>query len=230
MSTTTQIIGIFSLFFLSIANAQVGIGTANVHNSALLQLESTTSAFVLPRLTDAQMTAVSSPVTGSMIFNTSENLPYFKSDLGWSSFDLNSNPTIILSRSGGTMLTSTVNSYPINLSSTNVVSNSSAYFTVDSPGAVTVSRAGVYLLSASISTSNMPAGSRNFYIGVYRSGVLLGYLTKSKLENPASDYWGATGSLMYYANAGDQFYFRYFVSHNATLTNAIQTICITKLN
>ncbi|RZJ71267.1 hypothetical protein [Flavobacterium sp.] len=229
MSTTTQLVGICLMFF-TVANAQVGIGTANVHSSALLQLESTTSAFVLPRLTDAQMTAVSNPATGSMIFNTNENLPYFKSDLGWSSFDLNSNPTIILSRSGGNMLTSTATSYPINLSSSNIVSNSSAYFTVDSPGAITVSRAGVYLLSASISTSNMPAGSRNFYIGVYRSGVLLGFLTKSKLENPANDYWGATGTLMYYANAGDQFYFRYFVAHTATLTNAIQTICITKLN
>lgn len=210
--------------------AQVGIGTANVHPSALLQLESTDSAFVLPRMSDAQMTGIASPEVGSMVFNSSENLPYFRSDLGWSGFDLNSNPAIILSRSGGSVLTSPTSIYPMALSNAHVLSTSSAYFTVDGPGAISVTRDGVYLLSASMSVSNMPVGSRNYHLGVYRSGTLLGYFSRSRLENTTTDYWGMTGTLMFYAEAGDQFYFRYFINHNAALANVIQTICITKLN
>lgn len=212
------------------AFGQVGIGTANVDASALLQLESANSAFVLPRMTDSQMAAVANPPVGSMIFNNSENLPYFRSDAGWSGFDINSNPTIILTKSGGTLLTSTTSSYPINVSTANILSTSSAYFTVDGPGAITVNRSGVYLMSACLSTSNMPAGSRRYYLAVYRSGALIGYLAKSKLEMSSSDYWGMTGTLMYYLQAGDQLYFRYFISNTTTLTNVFQTICITKLN
>ncbi|MBD3582547.1 hypothetical protein [Flavobacterium selenitireducens] len=210
--------------------AQVGIGTANVHQSALLQLESTKAAFVLPRMSDTQMTAVPNPEIGSMVFNTSENLPYFRSSAGWSGFDLNSNPTVILSRSGGNLTTSTTNTYSMQLSSANTVSISSAYFNVDGPGAITVNRAGVYLFSASMAVSNMPVGSRNYHLGIYRSGALVGYLSRSRLENTSVDYWGMTGTLMYYAEAGDQFTFRYFIHHTASLSNVIQTICITKLN
>lgn len=210
--------------------AQVGIGTANVDASAFLQLESTNSAFILPRMTDSQMTAVANPPVGSMIFNTSENLPYFRSDVGWSGFDVNSNPTIILTRSGGTLFTSATSSYPINVSAANILSTSSAYFTVDGPGAITVNRSGVYLMSACISTSNMPAGSRRYYLALYRNGALISYLAKSKLENSSVDYWGMTGTLMYYLQAGDQLYFRYFISNTTTLANVFQTICITKLN
>jgi len=217
-------------FLPTILLGQVGIGTANVHPSALLQLESTKAAFVLPRMSDAQMTAIPAPEVGSMIFNNSENLPYFRGAQGWSGFDINSNPTIILSRSGGSVQTSTTGMYPMQLSTAHVLSTSSAYFTVDGPGAITVSRAGVYLLSASMAVSNMPAGSRNYHLGVYRNGVLLGYFSRSRLENNTVDYWGMTGTMMLYAQAGELFYFRYFINHNAALANVFQTICITKLN
>lgn len=218
------------LFFHSISWAQVGIGTANVHESALLQLESTKSAFVLPRMSDVQMTSVQNPEIGSVVFNNTENLPYFRSPAGWSGFDLNSNPTVILSRNGGNITTSATNLYAMQLSTANTVSISSAYFNVDGPGAITVNRAGVYLFSASMAVSNMPVGSRNYHLGIYRGGTLVGYLSRSRLENTAADYWGMTGTLMYYAEAGDQFTFRYFISHTSTLANVIQTICITKLN
>lgn len=221
---------IASLLFYSALSAQVGIGTANVAPGALLQLESSDAAFVLPRMTDTQMTAIASPLEGSLVFNTSENLPCFRGSAGWSSFDINSNPTIIISRSGGTFSTSYTVPYYMILTSANIVSTSSAYFSMPSLATVKVSRSGVYLLSVSLATSNMPLGGRNYYLAVYRNGSLISYLSRSKLQNISTDYWGTTGTLMYPADEGDEFSFKYFISHNANLTNVFQTICITKLN
>ena len=43
------------------AAQNVSIGTATANNSALLHLESTTKGFLMPRMSDAQMWAISSP-------------------------------------------------------------------------------------------------------------------------------------------------------------------------
>lgn len=221
---------LFSIFFIQTLTAQVGIGTATLAPGSLLQLESTNAAFVMPRMTDAQMTAINLPPIGAMVFNNSENLPYFRGQLGWSGFDINSNPSIILSRNSGTFVTSPTTAYNMILNASNIVSNSSAYFSVPDYGRIKVSRSGVYLLSVSLATTNMPAGNRNYYLAAYKNGVPIGYLSRSRLENPTTDYWGATGTLMYAAQAGDEFSFKYFISHNANLTTAFQTICMTKLN
>ena len=221
---------LFALFFVQSLQAQVGIGTASLAPGSLLQLESTNAAFVMPRMKDVEMTAIADPIRGAMVFNTNENLPYFKGPDGWSGFDINSNPSIILSRSNGTFSTSPTLSYPMALSAGQVVSNSSAYFSVPTWGTVKVARAGVYLLSVSLATTNMPAGNRNYFLAAYKNGALIGYLSRSRLQNPSSDYWGTTGTLMYTAEAGDEFSFRYFIAHNAALTTAFQTICITKLH
>jgi hypothetical protein len=59
-----------SFFFISIANGQVGIGTVNINDSALLQLESTTQTFVPPRVTTTQMNLITNPKEGSLVFNS----------------------------------------------------------------------------------------------------------------------------------------------------------------
>jgi uncharacterized protein (TIGR02145 family) len=50
--------------------AQVGIGTNTPDPSAILELESTTKGFLLPRLTKAQREAISSPVLGLTVYCT----------------------------------------------------------------------------------------------------------------------------------------------------------------
>ena len=50
--------------------AQVGIGTATPNSSAALDLTSTSSGLLVPRMTTAQRTAISSPATGLMIYQT----------------------------------------------------------------------------------------------------------------------------------------------------------------
>ncbi len=54
-------------------NGNVGLG-ATPGPSSLLELSSTTKAFVLPRMTQAQRNAIASPVAGMMIYQTN-NIP-----------------------------------------------------------------------------------------------------------------------------------------------------------
>ncbi|AJR03672.1 hypothetical protein [Siansivirga zeaxanthinifaciens] len=50
--------------------AQVGIGTTNPNSSSILDITSTNSGVLLPRLTNSQESAIVSPETGLVIFNT----------------------------------------------------------------------------------------------------------------------------------------------------------------
>ncbi len=54
------------------ASAQVGIGvpTANINASAQLEVASTSKGLLLPRLTTAQVNAISNPAPGLMVYNT----------------------------------------------------------------------------------------------------------------------------------------------------------------
>jgi hypothetical protein len=56
-----------------IANAQVGLGTAEPDASALLDLSSTTKGVLLPRMTTLQQTALVNPAIGLIVFNTTNN-------------------------------------------------------------------------------------------------------------------------------------------------------------
>ncbi len=60
---------LLSSFFI---HAQVGIGvaTANINASAQLEVASTTKGMLIPRMTATQRTAISSPATGLLVFQT----------------------------------------------------------------------------------------------------------------------------------------------------------------
>ncbi|APD05779.1 hypothetical protein UJ101_00226 [Flavobacteriaceae bacterium UJ101] len=65
-----QITIIYS-FLCSIVFAQVGIGTSTVTSDAVLEVKSNSKgALIMPRLTEVQRDAISSPVDGLAIFNT----------------------------------------------------------------------------------------------------------------------------------------------------------------
>lgn len=66
-----------ALFFFSITvNAQVGIGTASPNSSAQLDISSTDKGLLIPRMTAAEITAISLPATGLLVFQT-DNTPGF---------------------------------------------------------------------------------------------------------------------------------------------------------
>ena len=61
----------------------VGSNKALAVASAKLQIDSTTSGFLPPRMTDAQVRAIASPAVGLMAYNTDLDCPVFYSSAGW---------------------------------------------------------------------------------------------------------------------------------------------------
>lgn len=68
---------------LSIAQ-NVGIGTATPHNSAQLEISSTTRGLLAPRLTTAQRNAIASPAEGLLVYDTDLNALYDYNGSAWS--------------------------------------------------------------------------------------------------------------------------------------------------
>jgi hypothetical protein len=70
----------------------VGIGTITPHTSAKLDIASTNSGFLPPRMTSVQRDAISNPATGLIIFNTdTESLEIFVSS-GWFAINKTNSP------------------------------------------------------------------------------------------------------------------------------------------
>lgn len=73
----------------------VGIGTTTPHASSILELNSTSLGFLLPRMTAAQKTAIAAPSTGLMIYQTDAPVgPYFYDGSAWRQISF-STPSII---------------------------------------------------------------------------------------------------------------------------------------
>jgi hypothetical protein len=60
---------ILMLFFLNL-NGQVGIGTTTPHTSAALDITSNTKGLLIPRMTEAQRLAITTPQIGLIVFQT----------------------------------------------------------------------------------------------------------------------------------------------------------------
>ncbi len=61
----------------------VGIGTTNPNNSAILHLESSNQGFLMPRLTTAQISAISAPTVGLVLYNTQDQCFWYKKPNYW---------------------------------------------------------------------------------------------------------------------------------------------------
>jgi hypothetical protein len=71
------------LVFAAISFAQVGIGTTTPHASSKLDITSTNSGLLIPRMTTAQRTAITSPATGLQVFDMDNNSFWFYNGIGW---------------------------------------------------------------------------------------------------------------------------------------------------
>lgn len=60
-------------FFWDDAANSLGIGTASVNASAVLQLDSTQKGFLAPRMTTTERDAIAAPATGLLVYNTTTN-------------------------------------------------------------------------------------------------------------------------------------------------------------
>lgn len=64
-------------------SGNVGIGTTTINSSALLQVESTTKGILGPRLTTAQILAISTPAEGLYVYNTDLKTLCFYNGTAW---------------------------------------------------------------------------------------------------------------------------------------------------
>ena len=60
----------FLILFAFITNAQVGVGTISPDASAQLDVQSTTKGALIPRMLDSDRTAIASPATGLLVYQT----------------------------------------------------------------------------------------------------------------------------------------------------------------
>ena len=76
------------MLFTALNYAQVGINTNNPDASSALEIESTTGGILIPRLTETQRDAITSPATGLMIFQTDETTGfYFYNGVAWAQLE-----------------------------------------------------------------------------------------------------------------------------------------------
>lgn len=60
-------------FVVDVSNGNVGIGTSSPNANAILDVSSTTKAFMPPRMTTAQKTAIASPTAGMVVYDSTLN-------------------------------------------------------------------------------------------------------------------------------------------------------------
>jgi hypothetical protein len=65
------------------SSGRVGIGTASPNSSSLLDITSTTKGFLQPRMTTTQRNAISSPVAGLSVYDTTLSAPYYYDGFSW---------------------------------------------------------------------------------------------------------------------------------------------------
>lgn len=74
---------LFVFFGYTVAAQNVGIGTNTPNASALLDVTSTTKGLLIPRMTAAQRTAIASPATGLMVYETTTNSIWIYNGAAW---------------------------------------------------------------------------------------------------------------------------------------------------
>jgi hypothetical protein len=68
------------------ATGALGLGMTQgtgINASCILQADSTTKGFLMPRMTTTQINAIASPATGLEVYNTTLNCPCFYNGTGW---------------------------------------------------------------------------------------------------------------------------------------------------
>ncbi|MGJ8735330.1 hypothetical protein [Zobellia laminariae] len=81
-----EIIAVFFSFFISLhmlqAQVKIGENSSSIHPTSVLELESTSRALVLTRLTDAQMLAIT-PLQGAIVYNVDQECIYYYNATVW---------------------------------------------------------------------------------------------------------------------------------------------------
>ncbi|WP_159018387.1 hypothetical protein [Algibacter sp. L3A6] len=216
------------------AQSQVGIGTTTPDDGSVLQIDSKVGAFVPPRMTFSEMSAITTPLDGALVFNTTHNTYFVYRNGVWSS---QTNASLILNKNypaGNSALSAPNDTYvdfPIGPS--DIIATNSSTYDVTTNGTVRIKEDGNYWFSAALSTSNMPGGNKKYIIALDVNGALVAYLTRGFSSLPASgtDYWGTSGNVMYPISANDVITMKYVLNNGGSPLNAkFINIGISRLN
>lgn len=198
------------LFPLTSAWAQVGIGTTNPHPSAALQVESTTGAFVPPRMSGTEINNIPTPLAGAVVYNSTDNAYVFFDGSSWIRLVDDQLPAIILEReftSPNTVINGSESSYTaFPLTDTHRITPAlPLVYDVVGNGTVEVQDAGVYQVTAGYAVNSVDDDNHKFIIGCFVNGTLQGYLNRGNLKYPngTTDDFGTTGVITLNLAAGD---------------------------
>lgn len=209
---------IFLLTSLSVT-AQVGIGTDTPAAGSALQIDSTTGALVPPRVTNAQMVAIS-PLDGAIVYNTDADALFIYSSGTWDNIKtVEALPSVIISKDWGlgsnNGLVSTANDtyYKFPIGSGEVLSNNASFFTVTANGTVRIEEDGNYLITAGFSVEELPTGDHKYIIAVYKGSTLMGYLVRGNVDMAADDEFGTSGVMVLPFKANDVVSLQYVLNN-----------------
>lgn len=224
----------FLLFVLSQQMySQTGIGTRDVDSSALLQLESTDKTFVLPRLNDAQMLLVPSPLIGAQIYNTTYQSIFIYTSIGWRNINSSSLASLMIDRdfpSGNSISTVNDTYYLLPIGISNIKYNTEGIFEVEANATIRIKKQGTYIISSGLSVTNMPAGNKKYALKVYNNSNLLSILNAGEVSMPGVDFWGVNGAVVAVLNENDLITIKYMINNNGgLLTPKFCNISITQL-
>ncbi len=142
-----------ALFYLNatIVNAQVGIGTTNPDPSSVLDISSTDGGVLVPRMTEADKNAITTPAQGLMVYQTDGTSGFYYFDGSWQLIGANDEDWTV---SGNSMYATNANFVGIG----DTTPTSKLSITSDAAtDAISVDAAGFSVSTAS--TSNYGGGS-----------------------------------------------------------------------
>lgn len=209
---------------------QVGIGTNTPNPSSLLEIYTTEKTFVPPRMSNAQMLAISNPLLSSIVYNTTFNTLYIYNSSGWKSMQDTDNSNLICKKNGGTLTVSNNTYYNFPLNGSNILSHNPLTYNLVSNGKIRIKENGIYMVGAQLSVSNMPSGTKGYSIAVFKNGNLIGILNKNESIQSSNDYWGTSGIMTFNLTTNDEIDIKYLINHNTNLNLVFAAFSFVKIN
>ncbi len=219
------------------AQSGVAINTTNLDDGSALQVESTTGSVVMPRMTTTQMEAIDGPLEGSIVFNTTDSSLYIRINGNWIKYvQLNNTPSVILNKNGGNLILQEDPPLPLPLNDVNILHNVPDYFEVSGnseeepkDSTIRILQEGLYLVTAGMSTTNLPSGPKKYKLLVFVNGTLKSYLTSGNVNLAKNDFWGTSGNSVLLLDANDVIEIKYTLDGSSTITAKFFNIGISKL-
>lgn len=210
----------------------VGINTTDISPGSALQIESSEGSLVIPRMTNSQMLAIQDVLDGAILFNTTDQNWYIRIDKSWTPYVYHDTPSIILSKEGGN-LTQTVTPLHMPLNDANQLHNAVDYYQmVGSPSqnaTIKILKEGLYVVTAGMSTTQLPSGPKKYKILLYVNNVLSSYLTNGYVNLSLRDHWGTSGNSPVLLQANDIVEIKYILDGSGTIPGKFFNIGISKL-